>query len=386
MMKASLPRSMHRLVRFFAVLFLCFSTAQAHADKFSDSYLGMRIEAATVQGQWDIALRDLDVAIGLDMNGNGEITWDEVRSRHPDISQYALSRLALSSDDKPCPVQVTAQQIERHSDGAYAALNFHALCPDNVQKLEVRYDLLFDIDPQHKGLVKFTTADGTSTAVFDPEHRTQSFMPDRMSRVEQAMQFLKTGIWHIWIGFDHLLFLFSLLLPAVLAPSGTHWRPGESLKDAAVDVLKIVTAFTIAHSLTLTLSTLQLVTLPARWVESAIAASVIVAALNNLYPLVQGRRWVVAFLFGLIHGFGFASVLADLGLPASSLAVALLGFNMGVEIGQMAIVAAFLPIAYALRQTWFYRRLVFTAGSTMIVAVGTVWLIQRAFDLSLIDG
>ena len=145
----------------------------------------------------------------------------------------------------------------------------------------------------------------------------------------------------------------------------------------------MVTAFTIAHSITLALAALSVVTLPSRLVESAIAASVVLAALNNLWPLVQRARWLVAFTFGLIHGFGFASVLADLGLPQESLVVALLGFNLGVEAGQLVIVAVFLPLAYAVRETWFYRRAVVAGGSGLIAVIAAVWLAERALDLKL---
>ena len=191
-------------------------------------------------------------------------------------------------------------------------------------------------------------------------------------------------MWHIWIGFDHILFLLSLLLPAVLFWQRPRWLPVATLRVAVVDVLKIVTAFTVAHSITLSLAALGFVSLPSRWVESAIAASVVLAALNNLYPVVQGRRWAVAFGFGLIHGFGFASVLADLGLPQGALALALLGFNLGVELGQMAIVAVFLPLAFALRRTDFYRWGVFTAGSLVIVLLAMVWLAERVLDIKLL--
>lgn len=373
------------LVRCLLAL-LCVASSLARADKFSDSYLTLRAAGATVDGQWDIALRDLDFAIGLDRDGNGEITWDEVRSKHADIAAYVLSRLAIVADGSKCVPQTDAQLIERHSDGAYSALRFHVVCPAAIHSLEVRYSLLFDIDPQHKGLLKLDSAAGTSTAVFSPDRPVQTFALERQSRFQQFAEYLKTGIWHIWTGFDHLLFLFSLLLPAVLALTGARWKPADSFRSASVDVLKIVTAFTVAHSITLTLATLQIIALPSRWVESAIAASVVIAALNNLLPIVQRRRWVVAFFFGLIHGFGFASVLTDLGLPRSSLAIALVGFNLGVESGQLAIVAAFLPVAYALRQTWFYRTLVFTAGSMAIAAIASVWLVERAFNLKLIEG
>lgn len=108
-----------------------------------------------------------------------------------------------------------------------------------------------------------------------------------------------------------------------------------------------------------------------------------VAALNNVYPVLERRLWTIAFLFGLIHGFGFASVLRDLGLPRDSLLLALVSFNLGVEAGQLAIVTALLPIAFVLRQSWFYRRLTLSAGSLLIVAVACVWLVERAFELRL---
>jgi HupE / UreJ protein len=153
---------------------------------------------------------------------------------------------------------------------------------------------------------------------------------------------------------------------------------------AAVDVLKVVTAFTLAHSITLSLAVLGAVELPSRLVESVIAASVVAAALNNVRPLVTRRLWLVAFGFGLVHGFGFASVLADLGLPSDALALALVGFNVGVELGQLAIVLLFLPLAFALRRTSFYRRWVMHGGSLAIALLAAVWFAERAFAVRLL--
>src|SRR5262249_20126574 len=160
-----------------------------------------------------------------------------------------------------------------------------------------------------------------------------------------------------WTGFDHILFLLSLLLPSVLVRQRSAWQPVSGLRPAFAEVFKVVTAFTLAHSITLSLATFGVLTPPSRWVESAIAASVLVAALGNLFAFPSRQRWAIAFAFGLIHGFGFAAVLSDLGLPHQVLLLGLLGFNLGVEAGQMLIVAAFLPIAFSLRGTWVYRRL-----------------------------
>ena len=140
----------------------------------------------------------------------------------------------------------------------------------------------------------------------------------------------------------------------------------------------------MAHSITLSLATLGLVTLPSRWVEAAIALSVVLAALNNVWPVVHRGRWVVAFCFGLIHGFGFASVLQDLGLPREALALALVGFNVGVELGQLAIVAVFLPLAFAVRRTAFYQKGVLVGGSLLIALVAGIWLAERLFNLKVL--
>jgi hypothetical protein len=180
-----------------------------------------------------------------------------------------------------------------------------------------------------------------------------------------------------------VLFLLSLLLPAALVTGARGWEPAARFAPVFWEVFKVVTAFTVAHSITLSLAALAVIQLPSRIVESAIALSVLLAALNNLRPLVLGRRWIVAFAFGLVHGFGFASVLADLGLPQDALLIALVGFNLGVEAGQLAIVAVFLPAAFLLRRTWLYRRMVFIGGSALIALVASVWLLERSLDLRL---
>jgi hypothetical protein len=164
-----------------------------------------------------------------------------------------------------------------------------------------------------------------------------------------------------------------------------RWTGVGSFRAALTEVLWVVTAFTVAHSITLSIAALQIVELPSRFVESAIAASVVLAAANNLWPLVERRRWLVAFGFGLIHGFGFASVLTELGLPKDALVLSLLGFNVGVEIGQLAVVACFLPVAYLSRNTLLYRKGVFVGGSVFIMLVALVWLAERVFNLKLIS-
>jgi hypothetical protein len=368
-----------------AVLFaVLLASGAAHAHKPSDSYLTLFADGKTLRGQWDIALRDLEYAVGLDANGDGAITWGEVKAKQAEIDAYALARLALRADGQACRLAPNEHLVDEHSDGGYAVLRFAAECAaGSYGKVEVQYSLFFDLDPTHRGLLRVERDGDALTGILAPERPVLEIRAEGRSRSEQFFDYLREGVWHIWIGFDHILFLVSLLLPSVFISRSRAWAPAERFASAFWDVFKVATSFTVAHSITLSLAALSVVQLPSRLVESAIALSVVLAALNNVWPVVHGRRWVVAFGFGLIHGFGFASVLADLGLPQSALLVALVGFNLGVETGQLAIVAAFLPPAYALRQTWAYRRLIFVGGSAAIALVAALWLVERAFDLKL---
>ena len=356
--------------RFFLALLLV--SGMAHAHKPSDSYLVLAADGKELRGQWDIALRDLEYAIGLDADGDGAITWGELRKKQSEVAAYAFARFTV----RDCKIKPGAMLVDEHTDGGYAVLQFTADCGEALpRRLELEYSLFADLDPTHRGLLRAQFGEQTVTGVLGPDQPRLSLDPEGRTRLEQFFDYAREGVWHIWIGFDHVLFLLSLLLPAVL--SAPRFAP------AFWEVFRVVTAFTVAHSITLALASLSVVSLPSRLVESAIAASVVLAALNNLFPVVQRGRWLVAFTFGLIHGFGFASVLTELGLPKESLLLALVGFNLGVEAGQLCIVAAFLPIAYTLRDSWIYRRVVVVGGSALIVAIAALWMIERVFDLQL---
>lgn len=369
--------------RFVMLLLAIVVAAPAFAHKASDAYLTIERDGAALRGRWDIALRDLDNALGLDVNGDGDITWGEVLTREADIAAYALPRLAVSSGGERCALMPTDDLIDTHTDGAYLVLKFSGACKAAGPTLAIDYRLFEGLDPQHRGLLNFVEDGHSDSIVFsaDAPHRIVgggSADPRR-----QFATYFDEGVWHIWTGFDHILFLLSLLLPAVLIRHPHGWRPGASFRVSFVDIARVVTAFTLAHSITLSLAALSIVVLPSRIVESGIALSVVLAALNNLFPVVADGRWVAAFGFGLLHGFGFAGALHDLGLPAGSLALSLAGFNLGVEAGQLAIVVVFLPLAFALRSTWAYRRVVFAGGSAAIALVASVWFAERALDVGV---
>ena len=339
------------------VLLVVASAAPAWAHKPSDAHLALAVDGARVTGRLDVAVRDLDGALGIDADGDGAITWRELQAAAPRIADYVASRVAIEG----CPLALGTPALVDLSDGAYWALPVTATCAHASSSLTITYKLLFDIDAQHRGLVHVA---GQTLIVRDASPVTA-----QLGETTSLRSFVREGVWHIWMGLDHILFLACLILPAV-------WRR-DSFREVSREVFEIVTAFTLAHSITLVLSAIGLVHLPSRFVETAIALSVVAAAVNNLVRAIDAR-WAVAFSLGLLHGFGFSAVLVDLGLPSRELIGALLGFNVGVEIGQAAIVLVLLPVLFVMRRTLAYQALLW-AGSGTVAVVAAIWSYHRCF-------
>lgn len=356
---------------------------QALAHKPSDSYLFINSEndSRLVEGRWDIALRDLQLVLPLDQNADGAITWGELRRQRNALDTTVLPALTINAvhdgEHHPCALTLTRLQAVDHVDGTYAALHWQGDCAQAPEQLSVGYDFLFDIDPGHHGLLRLEQDDSTLSAVFSQQHRQQVMGTDARSRWHAFQGFVRQGVHHILIGYDHILFLLTLLFPAVLVWQRGGWQPARTMTRALTQTLAIVTAFTVTHSLTLALATLGIITLPSWLVESAIALTVALGAAANLVPRLFPRRWLMALLFGLVHGLGFASVLADLGLSDNGIFLPLLGFNLGVELGQVVIVLLFVPAAYLVRETVAYRRLFVPIGSVAIMVLAGIWLAER---------
>lgn len=366
----------------FLVAFLTSTAAQAH--KPSDSYLQLKVEDKSISGEWDIALRDLEYAIGIDANGDGAITWGEVRAHRDAITVYAMRGLKIEAGSEPCSVSVSDLQIADHSDGAYAALILTGACATTPKRITVDYDLLFDLDPTHHGLLNLEFG-GIQTAIFRPDLRQVEFRKNGGTAWSTFLQYLHEGLWHVWTGYDHMLFLGGLMLPAVLRRTREGWLPATRLGPAVLDTVRIATAFTIAHALTLSLAAMGVISLPSRLVESLVAATVVFAGINNLFPMAYRGLWQLAFFFGLIHGAAIASALLELGLPSGQRVLALLAFNLGVEGAQLTIVGLVLPISFVFRYSPFYRRAVVILGSMVITGIGLMWFVQRAFAIPLIS-
>jgi hypothetical protein len=357
----------------------------ASAHKPSDSYLSLEPVGTEVRGRWDIALRDLDDTLGLDMDGDGVVTWGEVRSRYSDVLAYALPRFELRAGDARCKPEAGTPRIAEHADGRYLALDIAWRCERASPDIALEYDLFFERDASHRGIVRLRGRHAEQTFVLTAHERKKRAGVAASSRASELFGLVELGVRHIWTGYDHMLFLLALLLPAVLRREDGRWVPVGSFRPTLREIVRTVTAFTLAHSATLALAALGWVALPSRLIESAIALSVVLAAANNLWPVVRADRWVAAFELGLLHGFGFATALADAGVQGKSLATTLFGFNCGVELGQLAIVGALLPLAFALRERRLYARWVLGGGSLAVAAIASVWLVERAFALRIIS-
>lgn len=373
---------MKMCLKLFILLCSVAITIPALAHKPSDSYLFLQKDGLV---RWDIALRDLEQALGLDSNQDGQLTWGELKQQQATLSAYALSRLKLNQDEATCRLSLQAMQIDEHTDGAYAVLMLTPACSlAATAKLQLNYQLLFELDPTHRGVLLDQRAGiSTSSMIFSKEQPSLSISPEQLSPWSTFVNYISEGVYHIWIGLDHLLFISMLILPAVLRVKNHAWEEVASFRPAFWSLLKVITAFTVAHSITLSLAALNLVSLPSRLVESAIALSIIVLALNIFYPIVKHDQWWLAFGFGLLHGFGFASVLMELEMPSSALIQALLGFNLGVELGQLILVLLLFPLAYVLRASKLYQVPILYGTAAITLVLASIWLVERAFDTVL---
>jgi hypothetical protein len=365
-------------MRALVVALLMFVATPAFAHKASDAYLQLQPSAKQgIELRLDVALRDLDAAIDLDADADGKLTWGEIKAAFPRIEAYALANLRLEG----CPLKAGARGLEQRADGAYAVLHLPSDCLLAPRPV-VSYGLMRDIDPTHRGLLKIERlGQAVELVVLDP---AQASTTVAAGAARPTPSFLHEGIVHILTGYDHVLFLICLLLPSVMRRSPGGWQPVERMSQAVLPILGIVTTFTVAHSITLGLAALRIVSLPASFIEPAIALTIVAAALDNLYPLFHGRRGVMTFFFGLVHGFGFAGALAELELPRSAFAWALFEFNFGIEVGQLMIVAVAISMLYALRRIDAYPRWAITGGSLVAIVFGAAWFIERTTGMPLL--
>jgi hydrogenase/urease accessory protein HupE len=374
------------LLVMLAALFASSPRAEAHSA--SSSYLHVGVDGRALDVQWSIALRDLDYAIGLDSDGNGAISWGELRGRRDAVVAYALARLALRADGTSCAPGPVTMLADRLSDGGYAVLRFAADCDHVPTSVSVHYGLMFDLDPMHRGLLNLAVAGVPHAAALSPDQPEARF-DVTPGYGETVRSFFLTGVHHLLTGVDHMLFVTMLLVPAMFHRR-THshgpraaMQPVTHFRGMFLESIKVLSAFTLAHGTTLTLSVLHIVSIPERLSEAGIALTILITALDNIFHVIPGKRWPLAFAFGLVHGLGFATALGPLSLPPVALGVALISFNLGLEAAQVTIAAVVLPIGFALRNTFLYPRRIMPGISAAVAFVALAWFTDRAMDLGM---
>lgn len=351
-----------------AILWLAPAAASAHEG--STGFLVVEAEPGLLRGRLDIALVDLATSLPLDSDADGRLTWNEVQAGQARITDFLDDGLQLSRGNLRCETGVGAPWLTERLGLVYLSVDVTGRC-DRYGQVGIASSLFFDRDDLHRLLISLKSESASHLATLSPTGR-EWLEPAAPSGWRTALDFLGQGAWHVWVGYDHLLFLLLLILPAAaLRGSG----PGRG-RAAALDLARIVTAFTIAHSITLGLAATGILRLPQQPVEATIAISIMIAAFINLKPSLARFRLPLAFGFGLVHGFGFANALAGLDSGGATLP-ALAGFNVGVELANLAVIAAALPVLLWLgRRSWYAPRAL-PSLSLVAAAIGAAWLIDR---------
>ena len=373
---------------------------QAHQPDHSFIYIRV-YEETGIEGRFELNVNDLNRYLDLNLPKNP--TLEEVRPYQEVIKAYILEHSSFGSVDGPYEIIFTGE-LSKLYVGFGTFINFHFELPNTADlpdDLQVKYAVFLDDNPNHINMLGMEynwkagliNNESIIALEFTAGEEIQDLDLTDTSLWKGFNMMVKQGIWHIWIGLDHILFLLALILPSVVRrkklPEGTpvtlksvifSWEPVMKFRPAFIYIIKVITFFTIAHTITLSLAALEIINLPSRLVESVIALSIGLAAFHNIIPILKGRDWIIAFGFGLFHGFGFASVLGDLGFRGEYLTLSLLGFNLGVEIGQVVIIALIFPFLYLIRKMRVYQPFIATASALLIV-ISLYWMIERSFDV-----
>ncbi len=369
--------------RYLTLLILAMTCTLVQAHESSTAYLnltpnGSETASGVYDAEYELALRDLALLVDIDANKDSQVSWAEIKSQSTLIEQLIMAQVQLSAGDEACQMKDFAPlAINTRAGFNFLYTKFTLDCPASLSNLD--YQVLAGVDANHRLIL--TQADGNLpiqvlTVGQNPLGTSEGAGTGLLST---SINFMKSGVHHLLIGWDHLLFLFVLLIPAVYIRKQKQLVAVAKPRAALLEVFWIATSFTLAHSITLTLAALGFVSIPAAFIESVIALSIAFAALNNLIPMLRVRAVYLAFFFGLIHGFGFANVLVDLPLTMGARVVALLSFNVGIELGQLLFIAIVFPIALLLRHTRFYKIAIFYIGSFISVAIALYWFAERAF-------
>lgn len=353
--------------RFWIIIpgvFLALATAgslNAHKTSLTTSQITVSGSQAAVRLK--VSAHDMAVALGIETDLIAPVPQSAFEQRAELLGRYLKQRFSIQAQSRPCPPLPLQVDYSLLPEDLLLLSDYD--CAQRISHLSITYLLFFDIDPAHRSIGRILLSGGQEQFLFDRSLTRLELTVDQPTPPSGSAHFgriLLLGLEHILRGYDHLLFLLALLVV-----SNNFWQ-----------MVKIATAFTAAHSITLALAWYGVIDLPSRIVESAIALSIAFVALENIIRQRFGQRWILAGVFGLVHGLGFYSALRDMGLDQSQMAVTLLAFNLGVEAGQVAVIAlVYGPIIWWSRQLWY--QVSARVCSILILLVASWWVIERVF-------
>lgn len=363
-------------------------TADAHARR--ENYVWVNIELDHVAGRFEINKKDIKSKLGIELDVPGADALETLKNTAPDVQAYLLQNFSLSYNGERKEIQFLEPSY--FDDNGSPFVQYHYRTEgvpedDHIQLTNTIFlsDEFLKKDPLHRSLIVLEHnryrglefGHESTTLVFGPHLREADLNVADPPGILIWKDFFHQGLLHIWLGLDHMLFLVSLLLTTVLIRQGSSWEPVSRARDVVINTLKIVTIFTISHSITLALAVLGLVNVPAAPVEAIIALSIIVVSLNNVFSFFKAHTWILILVFGLIHGLGFASAMGDLQFRNVQIEKILVMFNIGVEIGQVAVVLLILPILFLLRTKQYYRQIIMPGISLLSAALASFWMGSR---------
>jgi len=360
-----------RLTRWLVVLITSCFIGLAHAHDVGLSIATVRLQTNGVQTVIAFSVRETEQIISLDADHDGHVTTNEFLAGRDKLATAVAEKSEVRFDEAIAKPDSVRCQLE---EGDRVDVIMHYVAP-SFRALQMKFAAIQQLAPGHRMFFSLINPAGESVAdrLLDAKNDSVSIeigTPSEPAPAEPPphtfVDFLKLGVEHIGTGYDHLLFLFGLLI----------------VTRTFTSALMVITAFTLAHSITLAVATFNVFTLPAKYTEPLIAASIVYVGVENLLRHGDPKgRWMLTFAFGLIHGFGFASVLRDLGAGSNGAGVAmpLLSFNLGVELGQITVAAIVLPLIWKLRTKPIFVRRWVPACSVAVALAGGYWFIQRVW-------
>jgi hypothetical protein len=367
--------------------------AVAFGHTGNESYVYLDIYDSTIEGRVEYPINDLNEVLGTDFPTDADDALVAAEAERELLQDYSGDHLALLEQAGAEWPLVFGDVETLEGAGGYIIVNFVVDREFEAvpRSFTVAYDGIIHAKPDRDALLIIGTDWGSGTfnneadalLRFTSEQTAQQVDLGDTSFSRGFTGVVMLGADHIRIGSDHILFILALLLPSVLVFSRlAGWQPSANVWSSLWRVVKIVTMFTVAHSITFALGGFGIVEFSPVLVETVIAASIILAALHNIRPVFVNREWIIAFVFGLFHGFGFAGLLADLGLTQTRQVVSLVGFNLGIELGQVTIILLVFPALYIARRTRVYQPAMY-AGSVALIVIAAAWVLDRAFGVDL---